>query len=115
MIENNPVARGGMVDERVIYNAAEGLRSNILILSSGQQIYKTKPNRVNGKVDICLLLNRGHYQLCLIPEDIQNMKELLNCDTHQEIVLKMFQIRTEKEQKKVCKKPKNKNKFNWTK
>lgn len=114
MIENNPVVRGGMVDERVIYNAAEYLRSNILILSSGREIYKMTPLIDHQKLDICLLLNKNHYQLCEVSDDIQNMKELCNCDTLQEIIDKVFQIKTEKGQKKVCKKTRNKNKFNWT-
>jgi len=114
-IENNPCARGSMVDERVIYNAACYLRVNIVILNSGQQIYKTSPTGERGKVDICLLLNRRHYQLCEVPDDIQNMNKLLNCNTPQEIEDKVAQIKREKVQGRNCKKQKRKDKFNWTK
>lgn len=115
MIENDPATRGGMVDERVIYNAARCLRVNIIILNSGQQIYKATPTIERGKVDICLLLNRSHYQLCEVPDDIQNMNEILNCTNLQEIEEKVAQIKREKEANRTCKKRRNKNKFNWTK
>lgn len=114
-IDNNPCARGGMVDERVIYNAACCLRANIVILNSGQQIYKTTPTGEHGKVDICLLLNRSHYQLCEVPDDILNMNKLLNCNTSQEIEDKVAQIKREKVQGRTCKKQKRKDKFNWMK
>ena len=111
----NPEMIGSAVDERVIIAAVQELRSNIIILKEGAQLYVNR--NVSPKATICLFLNKGHYKIVL-DQDAINMERLGALIEDHETFNDLYdEIIKEKSDVKRClqKKKRNKEKFNWTK